>query len=149
MTLARNFGIQTEYYSNFPHFDILGQFYHHFMTMDAIHQSLNQQLQQLLFWQHPLQLVSLTFTSTSVKITIGGVRSILIPWRGGQMIIKQVRRVRLSWRSRPVLVIWPWIAGLASRAGLSLITWRPWVKWLTMGGVVVVGGYICSCMILS
>ena len=66
------------------------------------------------------------------------------------MIIRQIWRVRLGWRPRPITpVIWPWIAGVASRAGLSLTTRRPWMTLaIAIGGAgVVVGGYTCSCII--
>ena len=107
------------------------------MTMD-------QSYQQLQFLQHPLQIVNLTFTTTSAKITVGGIRSILISWRGGQVIIKQIWRARLSWRSRPTPVLWPYIAGLASRAWLAPRIWRPWRIWLAIiTGGVVAGGYAC------
>ena len=118
----------------------LGKFYHHFMIMVMIHQSPTRQLQQLPFWQHPLQVVSLAFTASSVKITIGGIKSILIRWRGGQMIIKKTWRARMNWR---IPTTWPWISGLASRAGLTPNTGSYRKIWLVIiiGAGAVIGGY--------
>ena len=109
--------------------------------MVFIYQSLNQQLQQLPFWQHPLQVVSLAFTTSTVRITIGGIKSILIRWRGGQMIVKKIWRARVNWR---IPTTWPWISGLPSRSGPTPNTWsyrKIWTVVVIIGAGVVVGRY--------